>query len=114
MGEIHFDDTYLNQFGHFGALLDFWGQNVPKWPKMALRRLEQVETNVGTGWSPSELITMTPFWHKKCQLWCPEGPKMVKKRLSEGSGAQNGWNRLEHFKHFKVAKMGCTILYTFL
>ena len=53
-----------------------------KWPKMALsglwspERLEQVGTNVGTG-SPSGLMTMTPFWHTKGQLWYPEGPKMV-------------------------------------
>ena len=35
MGEIHFDDTYLNQFGHFWALFGtFWVklfQNGQKW-----------------------------------------------------------------------------------
>ena len=35
MGEIHFDDTYLNQFGHFEPLLDSFGvkmfQNGQKW-----------------------------------------------------------------------------------
>ena len=53
MGEIHCDDTYLNQFGHFLALFGIFGvkmaQNVTQSPEW----LEQVGTNVGTGWSPS-------------------------------------------------------------
>ena len=50
MSEIHFDDTYLNQFGHFGALLDSFGvkmfQNGQKWHLEGSKSpewLEQVE-----------------------------------------------------------------------
>ena len=50
MGEIHFDDTYLNQFGHFWALF-------------------------GTFWV--KMFQNGQKWH------------------SEGSRAQNGWNKLK-------------------
>ena len=54
-----------------------------------------------------------PFLAQQMPILVPRRSKNGQKRLSEGSGAQNGWNKLEHFKHFKLAKMGCTLLYTF-
>ena len=54
-----------------------------KWPKMALsglwspERLEQVRKNVGTGCSPSGLITINPLQHKK-------RPNFVSRRSQNG------------------------------
>ena len=42
---------------------------------------------------------MAPFWHKNRPIVVPRrsknDPKVVHKCLSEGSRAQNGWNKLE-------------------
>ena len=57
-----------SQNGHYWLKM---AQNDTKWPKMALlrlwspERLELVGTNIGTGCSPSRLITMNPFQHKE-------------------------------------------------
>ena len=71
--------------GHYWLKM---AQNDTKWPKMALsrlwspERLELVGTNIGTGCSPSRLITMNPFQHK-------ERPNSVSRRSKNGQKLPN-------------------------
>ena len=74
-----------SQNGHYWLKM---AQNDTKWPKMALsrlwspERLELVGTNIGTGCSPSRLITMNPFQHK-------ERPNSVSRRSENGQKLPN-------------------------
>ena len=47
MGEIHFDDTYLNQFGHFWALFGIFGV---KMAQNGTRRVLEPRM-AGTSWN---------------------------------------------------------------
>ena len=74
-----------SQNGHYWLKM---AQNDTKWPKMALsrlwspERLELVGTNIGTGCSPSRLITRNPFQHK-------ERPNSLSRRSENGQKLPN-------------------------
>ena len=96
--------TNLAILGHFLTLLGSKCSKMAKngiWRALEPRMARTSWTSVGTGWSSSGMITMTPFWPKKRPIVVPrrsksgiKWPIIAQNGTWGGSKAQNGWNKL--------------------